>query len=140
MLMPVASSPTLDERKLAAPRLASAARKATRLTFRAVSLVDRREAARADFLGIGLGGFTDTPGEVIVSFHEARRALEQSQHVFGDQDLSVALSRGTDANYGRTDAARDVVGDLLHHALEDDAESAGAIDRLCVGNNLVRFG
>src|SRR4051812_34825686 len=124
MLMPVASSPTLDERKLAAPRLASATRKATRLTFRPVGLIGGREAARANLIGIGLGRFADTRGEVIVPLHEPRRPFEQPEHVFGDKHLAVALRRRTDADDRSLDVPSDLVGDFFHDALEDDAEGA----------------
>ena len=48
--------------------------------------------------GIGRGRGADPAGEVAVALHEARRALEQAEHVLGDQHLAVARGRGADAD------------------------------------------
>src|SRR4030095_11358999 len=80
-----ASFLTPDERKLAANRLATKRRKAkASRALRPVGLIGRGKGSRTDLRGIGFGSPSDLLGQIVVPLHEARRALEQPEHVVGD--------------------------------------------------------
>src|SRR3954469_19342267 len=129
--------PTLDERKLAAARLAAVAQNAKPLTFRPVRLVHCREGSRAHFFGVGAGRFTNPAREIIVALHESWSSLEHAEHVIDHQHLAVAIGRRPDADHRGSNGFGDFGRDRLHHPLDDDAERACVGDRLRVGDDLL---
>ena len=85
-------------------------------------------AAAARICGSELGVLPDEFG---------MKALEHSQQVVDDQDLSVAVRAGADADRRDRQLGGDLGGQLAGDALEDDAERAGVGDRVGVGEELV---
>ena len=73
--------------------------------------------------------------QVVVALHEARRALEQAEHVVGDQHLPVAFGRCADADHRDRHRAGDLGRDLFDHAFDDQAEGAGLGDQLGIADD-----
>src|SRR5206468_50354 len=105
--------------------------------FRAVSLVRAWKGSRPNLLGVGARRLTDARRNIVVSFHEPRRALEHAKHVVNHQDLAIALGRGADADHGRTDGPGYAIGDLFQHPFDDDAEGACLVDSARIREDLV---
>src|SRR5262245_17618574 len=91
------------------------------------------EGGRADVVRVGLEGADDLGAEVGVGLGELVEVRRQSEDVVEDEDLPVALRTGPDADGRDRDAVGDLGRQVPRHALQHDAEGAGGLDRLGVG-------
>jgi hypothetical protein len=97
------------------------------------------EGAAANLPGIAADRLAYLARQVGIALHEPRRALEQAEHILGNQHLAVAVGEAPMPMIGTGTASVTVSAMPLHHALDHDAEGAGFGHCLGVGQILLRF-
>ncbi len=90
------------------------------------------KAPHPDIVRVSLRRGGDRFVQLEIFLDEGRRMLEQTDHVFRNQDLPVAVARRADADGRNRNRFRDALRQRFRDAFEDATKGAGVGDRLGV--------
>ncbi len=88
----------------------------------------RGKGARSNFVAVGGDGLGDGFAEVGVGFGEGGFPGAEAENVAGDEDLTVAVGSGSDADGGDFQGGGDFLGEVGGDVFEDDGEDSGVLE------------